>query len=72
MYTINQVKHPWQEALTLEQLLIQQKKNTLLFPHDRIFFHIVVNRKIIPKDHYCNHVIRDGDAVLILPIVSGG
>lgn len=72
MYTVNQVKYPWREAFTIKQLLIQQKKNTRLFPHDRILFHIVVNRKIIPKDDYCNHVIRDGDTVLILPIISGG
>ena len=63
--TVNGVPHPWHEGLTIEALL---REKTFTFPMKVIH----VNEKLVKKADWATTVLRDGDVVQVVHLVSGG
>ena len=65
MIKVNGKDFPWEEGLTITQLL---DKKGYTFP----LLVIMINGKSIPKDEYGNTVVKDGDYVQVIHLISGG
>ena len=65
MIKVNTDDHPWQSGMTVRNLL-DEKVFT--------FRHIIVrvNGEYVPEEEYENHVIQDGDDVIVLHLMAGG
>jgi thiamine biosynthesis protein ThiS len=62
---VNTDDYPWQSGMTVRNLL-DEKVFT--------FRHIIVrvNGEYVPEEEYENHVIQDGDDVIVLHLMAGG
>ncbi|MCK9246887.1 MAG: sulfur carrier protein ThiS [Anaerolineaceae bacterium] len=65
MIKVNTDDYPWQSGMTVRNLL-DEKVFT--------FRHIIVrvNGEYVPEEEYENHVIQDGDDVIVLHLMAGG
>ena len=63
--TVNGDSHPWREGLTVDQLM-EEKSYT--FPLKIV----VINGERVPKSEWGKHVVRDGDDVHVIHMMSGG
>lgn len=65
MIKVNTDDYPWQSGMTIRNLL-DEKVFT--------FRHIIVrvNGEYVPEEEYENHVIQDGDDVIVLHLMAGG
>jgi len=63
--TVNGDPHPFSEGLTIADIIDQKKYS---FPLKTVF----VNGTRIPKEEWPTHVLRAGDVVDVLHMMSGG
>lgn len=65
MITVNGKEFPWEEALSVKQLL---DKKGYTFP----LLVVKINGKSIPKSEYDLTLVHDGDHVQVIHLISGG
>lgn len=65
MIKVNGKDYPWEEGLTVTQLL---DKKGFTFP----LLVVIINGKSIAENNYAHTVIEDGDYVQVIHLISGG
>ena len=65
MIKVNEKDYPWEEGLTVKQLLDKMKYS---FP----LIIVAINRKTVPESAYTCTVIEDGDDIKVIHLICGG
>jgi len=65
MITVNDEKIPWQEGMTVRELLES-------LPHEHDYAVVRVNDKYVSKPHFEEYQIPDNADIYLIPMVVGG
>lgn len=65
MIKVNGKEYPWEEELTVQELLDKMK---FTFP----LMAVAINGKAVSREEYVTVLVRDGDDVKAIHLISGG